>query len=175
MKPILSDFIPAEPSRPGSVSPAGNTDDWGPRPGERFGPWLKAAWRLSVLPMLLFFLLPVLALFTRTDPARILASLGDPQVYLALRVSLETTLVSLVLVLLLGTPVAFLIGRYRFKLKNVIDTLIDMPTVLPPAVAGLALLMTFGRTAPLGNLLDSWGIHLAFTPAAVVMAQIFIA
>ncbi|HEX9012438.1 MAG TPA: ABC transporter permease, partial [Anaerolineaceae bacterium] len=98
-----------------------------------------------------------------------------PQVYLALRVSLETTLVSLVLVLLLGTPVAFLIGRYRFKLKNVIDTLIDMPTVLPPAVAGLALLMTFGRTAPLGNLLDSWGIHLAFTPAAVVMAQIFIA
>lgn len=139
------------------------------------GRWAKNAWRLSVLPLLAFFLIPIVVIFTRTTPSRILASLSDPQVYQGLAVSLKTTLISLGLILVLGTPLAFLIGRFKFKLKNLVETLVDLPTVLPPSVAGLALLLAFGRTGPIGSVLSHWGITLAFTPAAVVMAQIFIA
>ena len=77
--------------------------------------------------------------------------------------------------LIFGTPLAFLLGRYRFRYKSIVDTLIDMPTVLPPSVAGLALLITFGRSGPLGAALAGLKIDLAFSQAAVVMAQIFIA
>jgi hypothetical protein len=139
------------------------------------GRWAKNAWRLSVLPLLAFFLIPVVVIFTRTTPARIFASLSDPQVYLGLAVSLKTTLISLGLILVFGSPVAFLLGRFKFRLKNLIETLIDLPTVLPPSVAGLALLLAFGRNGPIGSYLSHWGISLAFTPAAVIMAQIFIA
>ena len=135
----------------------------------------KSTWRLSVLPMLLFFLIPIVVLFTRTTPARVLASLADPMVSQALSVSLKTSLISLGLILILGTPVAFLLGRFQFRLKNLVEGLVDLPTVLPPSVAGLALLLAFGRNGPLGSILSDWGITFAFTPAAVVMAQIFIA
>ena len=137
--------------------------------------WAKSAWRLSALPLLLFFLVPLLVLFTRTTPARVVASLADPQVYQALAVSLKTTLISLGLILVLGTPVAFLLGRFKFRLKSIYETLVDLPTVLPPSVAGLALLIAFGRSGPVGSLLAQMGITLAFTQAAVIMAQVFIA
>jgi molybdate transport system permease protein len=139
------------------------------------GRWAKNAWRLSVLPLLAFFLIPIVVVFIQTTPARILAGLSDPQVYLGLAVSLKTTLISLGLILVFGSPVAFLLGRFKFRLKNLIETLIDLPTVLPPSVAGLALLLAFGRNGPIGSILSHWGISLAFTPAAVIMAQIFIA
>ena len=145
------------------------------RPTLALGRRASQAWWLSTVPMLAFFLLPVVALFIQTTPAKVLASLSEPQVYQALAVSLRTTLVSLGLMLLLGTPVAFLLGRYKFPFKNLIETLVDLPTLLPPSVAGLALLLAFGRNGPLGSILAHWGITLAFTPAAVVMAQIFIA
>lgn len=135
----------------------------------------RNAWRLSVLPLLAFFLIPIVILFTQTTPARVVASLSDPQVYLALSISLKTTLISLGLVLLLGTPLAFLLGRFKFRSKNLVETLVDLPTVLPPSVAGLALLLAFGRNGPVGSILAHWGITLAFTQAAVVMSQIFIA
>lgn len=138
------------------------------------GGWSKKAWRLSVLPMLLFFLIPIVVLFTRTTPARVLASFADSQVSQALSVSLKTTLISLALVLALGTPVAFLLGRFQFRMKNLVEGLVDLPTVLPPSVAGLTLLLAFGRNGPLGSVLTQWGITPAFTPAAVIMAQIFI-
>jgi molybdate transport system permease protein len=137
--------------------------------------WVKNAWRLSALPLLAFFLIPIVVLFTQTTPARVLASLSDPQVYQALSVSLKTTLISLCLILVLGTPVAFLLGRFKFRLKNLFETLVDLPTVLPPSVAGLALLLAFGRNGPLGSILSQWGITLAFIQAAVIMVQIFIA
>ena len=137
--------------------------------------WAKNAWRLSVLPLLAFFMIPFVVIFIQSTPARILASLSDPQIYQGLAVSLKTTLISLSLILLLGTPVAFLTGRFKFKLKNLVETLIDLPTVLPPSVAGLALLLAFGRNGPIGSVLSRWGIALAFTQAAVIMAQIFIA
>jgi molybdate transport system permease protein len=139
------------------------------------GRWTGNAWRLSILPMLAFFLIPLVVVFLQTTPARITASLLDPQVYKSLAVSLKTTLISLGLTLLLGTPVAFLIGQVKFRAKNLVETLVDLPTVLPPSVAGLALLLAFGRNGVIGSVLSHWGISLAFTQAAVVMAQIFIA
>ena len=70
---------------------------------------------------------------------------------------------------------AYLLARDRMPYRGLVDTLVDMPTVLPPAVAGVALLMAFGRRGILGGVLDVMGIHIAFTPIAVMMAQIFIA
>jgi molybdate transport system permease protein len=145
------------------------------RPSASSGRWARNAWRLAVLPMLFFFVVPLAVLIFQTSPVRILASLQDPAVYLALWISLKTTLISLILILVFGTPLAFLLGRYSFRYKSVVDTLIDLPTVLPPAVAGLALLLTFGRNGPLGAGLAQFKINLAFSQAAVVMAQIFIA
>ena len=144
-------------------------------PAIPLGRWAQKAWPLSVLPLLAFFLIPIMVVLLQTTPARIAASLSDPQVYESLAVSLKTTLVSLGLILILGTPVAFLIGRGKFRLKNLLETLVDLPTVLPPSVAGLALLLAFGRNGTVGRLLAHGGITLAFTPTAVVMAQIFIA
>ncbi|HVN53210.1 MAG TPA: ABC transporter permease [Anaerolineaceae bacterium] len=141
----------------------------------RQGRWVQNAWRLLALPLLSFFLVPLVVLVFQTTPARIVASFQDPIVYLALWTSLKTTLISLVLILIFGTPLALLLGRYQFRSKSIVDTLIDMPTVLPPSVAGLALLLTFGRTGPLGSVLADLHIVLAFSQPAVVMAQIFIA
>jgi molybdate transport system permease protein len=137
--------------------------------------WARDAWRLATLPLLFFFLVPLIVLILQTTPARIIASLQDPAVYLALWISFKTTLISLGLFLVVGSPVAFLLGRYTFRYKTIVDSLIDLPTVLPPSVAGLALLLTFGRNGPLGLVLGQLKISLAFTQAAVVMAQVFIA
>ncbi len=137
--------------------------------------WARNTWRLAALPLLLFFLIPLVVLVLQTTPARILTSLQDKAVYLALAVSLKTTLISLGIILLFGSPLAFLLARYEFRYKSLVDTLIDIPTVLPPSVAGLALLLTFGRNGPLGHILVDLKMSLAFTQAAVVMAQVFIA
>lgn len=135
----------------------------------------RDAWRMAALPMLFFFLIPLAVLIFQTTPARVLTSLRDPAVYLALWISLKTTLISLGVILVFGTPLALLLGRTNFRYKSIVDTLVDLPTLLPPSVAGLALLITFGRKGPLGSLLDQLNITLAFTQAAVVMAQVFIA
>jgi molybdate transport system permease protein len=137
--------------------------------------WVRNTWRLAALPLLLFFLIPLVVLVLQTTPARILTSLQDKAVYLALAVSLKTTLISLGIILLFGSPLGFLLARYEFRYKSLVDTLIDIPTVLPPSVAGLALLLTFGRNGPLGHVLVDLKMSLAFTQAAVVMAQVFIA
>lgn len=93
----------------------------------------------------------------------------------ALRLSLTTTVISLVIVVLLGTPLAYLLGRSSFRGKTLVETIVDLPMVLPPAVAGLALLMAFGRRGLLGELLDrQFGITIGFTTTAVVLAQVFV-
>jgi molybdate transport system permease protein len=93
----------------------------------------------------------------------------------AMRLTLATTAVSLFLTILLGSPLAFILARRRFRGARVVDTLVDLPIVLPPAVAGLALLLTFGRRGLLGESLDAAGITISFSTAAVVMAQCFVA
>jgi molybdate transport system permease protein len=132
-------------------------------------------WRLLALPLLLFLALPLIAMFLRTSPERLVINLGNPQVLQAISLSLLTTLITLSITIILGTPVAYLLARYQFPFRKAIDTLLDLPTVLPPSVAGIALLMAFGRRGLLGDWLEAWDIHIAFTQTAVVMAQTFVA
>lgn len=142
-----------------------------PQPRWRRGhlPWI------SSLPFLIFLLLPLVALVLRLPPGRLLPSLSSRQVVQAVTLSLATTLVTAVVTVCFGTPVGYLLARRRFRLHRVVDTLVDLPTVLPPAVAGVGLLMAFGRRGIVGGALDAWGIHIAFTWVAVVMAQTFVA
>ncbi|THF85569.1 molybdate ABC transporter permease subunit [Deinococcus sp. KSM4-11] len=134
---------------------------------------------MAPLPLLLsllmaaFLLLPTLVLLTRGLTADFLPTLGSPAVTDALRVSLLTTGITLLLTLTLVTPVAYLLARSRFPGRTVLDTLLDLPIVLPPVVAGVGLLLTFGRSGLLGPPLELAGISIAFSPAAVVMAQLF--
>ncbi|UBV45166.1 ABC transporter permease (plasmid) [Deinococcus taeanensis] len=125
--------------------------------------------------MTAFLLLPTLVLLQRGLSASFLETLRSPAVLDALRVSLWTTGVTVLLTVLAGTPVAYLLARRDFPGRAVLDTLLDLPVVLPPVVAGLGLLLTFGRSGLLGPGLELAGVSLAFSPAAVVLAQLFTA
>ncbi|WP_232220788.1 ABC transporter permease [Deinococcus geothermalis] len=127
---------------------------------------------LSLL-MAAFLLLPVLVLLAQGVYAGFPTTLRAPAVLDALRVSAVTTGSALAVTLLLGTPVAYLLARRRFVGRKLLDALLDLPLVLPPVVAGVALLLTFGRGGLLGRPLELAGIELAFTPTAVVLAQVF--
>jgi molybdate transport system permease protein len=126
--------------------------------------------------LLLFLAIPVGALILRALDAgdgwdaRTLGTLRQ-----ALGLSLATTAISMAVVIALGTPLAYLLARRRFPGAAAVEALVDLPIVLPPAVAGIALLMAFGRKGIVGQWLDQGGITLGFTTAAVVMAQIFVA
>jgi molybdate transport system permease protein len=135
----------------------------------------KIALLLLSLPIFLFLLLPLLALLLRIDPADFLAHLVNRQVAQAISLSAVTTAVTLLLTLLFGTPAAYLLARRRFRGSAILDTLIDLPMVLPPSVAGIALLLAFGRRGLIGQYLDSVGITIAFTQVAVILAQTFVA
>jgi molybdate transport system permease protein len=130
---------------------------------------------LASLPMLLFYLLPLLALLLRVSPADLLSNLVDPQVAQAIQVSMTTTLTATGITLVFGAPLAYLLARRRFRGHAVLDTLIDLPMLLPPSVAGIALLVAFGRRGLLGQSLADAGIQIAFTQIAVIMAQVFVA
>ena len=136
---------------------------------------LSGVWRALSLPMLVFLSLPIIALFLRTSPASLIDNLREPDVLRAISISLVTTLVSTLIIILGGTPLAYSHARGQFRFGRAVDTLIDLPLVLPPAVAGVALLMAFGRRGILGGLLSDLGIHIAFTPLAVIIAQVFVA
>lgn len=129
---------------------------------------------VSLIPIA-FLALPVAALVWRSATAgRWFEALAGPRVGQALALTLTTTLTSLFLTVLLGTPLAYLLARYRFRGRGMLEMLVDLPMVLPPAVAGLALLMAYGRRGPVGGLLETAGVDLAFTTAAVVFAQCFV-
>lgn len=128
-----------------------------------------------ILAVTLYLALPVIALFFRTTPELFLASLADPQVTQALTLSLLTSTISLAIVILVGTPFAYVHSRNQYPGKVLVDTLIDLPLVLPPAVAGLALLVLYGRAGILGQYFTLLGISIAFTTLAVIMAQVFVA
>lgn len=136
---------------------------------------LSGLWRILSLPMLVFLSLPIAALFLRISPGSLLNNLQDPDVLRAIGLSLGTTLVSTAIIVVGGTPLAYAHARRQFRFNRLIDTLIDLPLVLPPAVAGVALLMAFGRRGVLGGFLSDLGIHIAFTPLAVIIAQVFVA
>lgn len=126
--------------------------------------------------LLLFLAIPLIALTWRAVSEieqldeRSRATVGDALVLTGL-----TSLISLLVIVAVGTPLAWVLSRYRFRGQSLIDTLIDLPMVLPPAVAGLALIMAFGRRGLVGESLDDLGIQLGFTTTAVVLAQVFVA
>ncbi|MFA4862090.1 ABC transporter permease [Methanoregula sp.] len=130
---------------------------------------------ILVASVTLYLALPVAALFFQTTPDLFLASLADPEVISALTLSLTTSVISLVIVILVGTPFAYIHSRNTYPGKVIVDTLIDLPLVLPPAVAGLALLVLWGRVGILGRYFNVLGVSIAFTTLAVIMAQIFVA
>ncbi len=130
---------------------------------------------LASLPLLLFLVVPLLALVLRISPAVLLANLVDRTVAQAIGLSITTTLTSTLLTLITGTPVAYLLARRRFRGHMLFDTLLDLPMVLPPSVAGIALLIAFGRQGLVGRYLKDAGIEIAFTGVAVVLAQTFVA
>lgn len=130
---------------------------------------------LLALPMLAFLALPLIALLARIRLPWLMESLSNPQVAQAISLSLITSTISAGVTLLFGTPLAYLLARRNFRGRAALDTLIDLPMVLPPSVAGIALLMAFGRRGLLGAYLDDLGLTLAFTQAAVILAQVFVA
>ncbi|MBP7689312.1 MAG: molybdate ABC transporter permease subunit [Thermoflexales bacterium] len=100
--------------------------------------------------------------------------LTNPTVIAAITLSLSTSLTSVIVTLLLGTPLAYTLARWRFRYKAAIELVVDLPIVLPPLVAGIGLLLTFGRNGTLGPVLDALGIRLPFTTAAVIVAMTFV-
>lgn len=132
---------------------------------------------LLALVFALFFLLPFAGLVWRAvDDPRAREALGDPAVGTALRLSLLTTVCSVALSVLFGTPVAYLLARRRLPGGAALDAFLDLPIVLPPTVAGVALLTAFGRRGLLGEPVEAWtGLALPFTTLAVVVAQTFVA
>ena len=124
---------------------------------------------------LLFLLLPIVAIFARVPPGDLLSALGRGQATDALIVSLETNLIALAAVVLAGTPTAWLIATRAGRLRDVAVTLVELPLVLPPAVAGIGLLAAFGRVGLVGGHVHVIGTSLAFTKAAVVVAIAFVA
>jgi molybdate transport system permease protein len=124
---------------------------------------------------LLFLVLPVVAIFTRVPPSRLLHQLSTPVVTDALVVSFKTTAIAQALILLFGTPLAYLIATRRFPGRSLAVTFVELPLVLPPAVAGIGLLATFGRFGLLGSSFRALGISLSFTQTAVTLAVAFVA
>ncbi len=151
--------------------------------------WPGALGLLSGL-LLLLVALPLAGLLFSAPPRQLLAGLSDPLVAPALRLTLFTTTVSLLVILTCGTPLAWLIARRTSgavgtgqvdranrasRIWRMLETVVELPVVLPPAVAGVALLLAFGRRGLLGPGLAAAGIGLPFTRAAVVVAQTFVA
>ena len=130
----------------------------------------------ATIVYVLFIGLPIAALLISAGRQGGLgAALGDGLVWTAVRLTIITSLVSIVIVVVVGTPFALLLARRASPLLRIVDTLVELPIVLPPVVAGVAMLMAFGRQGILGPALAAAGITIHFTTAAVICAQVFVA
>ena len=124
---------------------------------------------------LTFLTLPVAAIFLDTTPRELIASLGDGGSRDALLLSLETTAAAVAIILAVGTPAAYALARREFRGRSVVVTLIELPLVLPPAVAGIGLLAALGPNGVLGGLFEDAGVRLVLTTAGVIVALTFVA
>ena len=143
-------------------------------PGEHNG---QRRWLLPALamPMAVFLTLPLLALVLRVDPVMFWQNVTNPTVVHAMTLSLTTGTIATGIVVVAGMPLAYLLARRQFRGRVVLDTFVDLPMILPPAVAGVALLLVFGRRGLLGPALETAGVPIVFTATAVVLAQVFVA
>jgi len=142
-------------------------------------PWLLVP---PALIGVLFLLLPTLALLVRAPWSGLAHNYSHADttdgvdVGAALRLSVICSLLATAVAVVLGVPLAWVLARTRFPGRSLVRAVVTMPLVLPPVVGGLALLLGFGRRGVFGRFLDDWfGITLSFTPAAVVIAQAFVA
>jgi molybdate transport system permease protein len=124
---------------------------------------------------LLFLLLPVIAIFLRVPPGDLVSALGTDAAKEALIVTLETNLAAMALIVLFGTPTAYWAATRSSRPRDLVVTLIELPLVLPPAVAGIGLLAAFGSLGLLGGTFDALGVDIAFTKVAVILAVTFVA
>jgi molybdate transport system permease protein len=129
----------------------------------------------AVFCLLLLLVLPVLALLLRAPVGNIVARLAEPAVLAAIRLSLETSFCAAALATVLGLPVAYLLATRDFAGKRIVEAIIALPMVLPPTVAGVGLLLAFGRAGLAGRVLSIFGVTIPFTTTAVVLAEAFIA
>lgn len=130
---------------------------------------------LMMAVMLAFLILPMISVYLNITPKTLWENLTTPLAVQALTLSVYTTLISLGLILLFGTPLAFFLAHQSFPGKRVLEVLLQLPIVIPPAVAGVGLLLVFGRHGLLGQGVEQVGVTIGFTSTAVVMAQSFIA
>ena len=137
--------------------------------------WFAALLVVATAAALLFLTLPVVAVFVDTSPARLLESLGDEGARDALWLSLKTTAIALAIIVVVGTPAAWLLASREFRGRSLAITRVELPLVLPPAVAGIALLAALGPEGLRGAPLDDLGVRLPLTTAAVVTALTFVA
>lgn len=122
------------------------------------------------------FVLPIVVLFLQGFSSDGWQNLPNSRIIVdAVWLSVRTTSISLVIILIIGLPLAYIFARWHFRAKSLLQVLIELPIVMPPAVAGLALLLTFGRRGFIGSFLADNGINIAFTSWAVVIAQVFVA
>ncbi|MEO9118757.1 MAG: molybdate ABC transporter permease subunit [Solirubrobacteraceae bacterium] len=122
-----------------------------------------------------FLMLPLVALITYQPLHDLISNFGSQVAVDAIKVSLKTNAIAFTLMVAFGTPFAYVLARRRFPGRSIVVTLVELPLVMPPAVAGLGLLVAFGTLGLLGHTLSALGIDLAFTQAAVVMAIVFVA
>ncbi len=134
----------------------------------------RAGLAIAGAALAVFLALPLLALVGTSSPHELALGLAHPLVWPALRLSLLTTTVSLLIVLVLGTPLAWVLARAHGRAARAVETLVQLPIVVPPAVAGVALLLAFGRRGLFAGWLYPAGTSAAFTTAAVIMAEVFV-
>ena len=140
------------------------------RPG-----WFALLLVVALSVTLAFLTLPIVAIFVHTGPAKLIASLGDPAARDALRLSLATSTTAIAIIVLVGTPAAYLLATRAFRGRALVVTLLELPLVLPPAVAGIGLLAALGPNGLLGGVLKDAQIQLVLQTAGVVVALVFVA
>ncbi len=137
--------------------------------------WFPVLLVAALAGTLCFLTLPIVAIFVDTSPRDLIASLGDEGALQALRLSLECSAIAVAVIVLVGTPAAYLLATRRFPGRSTLITLVELPLVLPPAVAGIGLLAALGPNGVLGGLVASAGLELVLTTAGVILALIFVA
>jgi molybdate transport system permease protein len=138
--------------------------------------WLASGLAIGALGLLSGFIaVPILSLVVWTVTEDAWGAMASPVAREALSLSMRTTAATMVILVVVGTPAAYVLARGSFRGSRVLNTLVELPIVLPPSAAGIALLLAFGRFGLLGEYLNAFGITLSFTTVAVVMAEVFVA
>ncbi len=137
--------------------------------------WFGAAAFLALVVTMLFLITPIVAILTNTSPRTLIDALGESANREALWLSLKTTTAAMVIIIVVGTPAAYFLALRSFRGRSVVLTLIELPLVMPPTVAGIALLAAFGPAGLFGQVIEDAGVELVFQTAGVVVALVFVA